>query len=265
MKYILFILTVWFGTADLKAGAVLPESHPNPTAAAPLLRGKETYVWASFFNRESNANLIALLLRWKIRTLFLSVNSATDHQKLKEFQKMASRRNISLHYLIGENSYVSSDHGFEDLLILLTEAETLGFKGVHLDIEPHTFDDYEEETPLYVKRQISLFEKAAAWAARRNIKLSASVPMHLPAEVAASLYRHRVTAYIMAYDYLSLETKIRKTQQIRSVLRNRYRWVFHLEDFSGMKELAATEKTLGKRGIKEFTYYDLSQMENFGR
>jgi len=242
-----------------------PAENATLYPAHETLKGKETYVWASFFNSHSNAELMHLLNRWKIRTLFLSVTAETDRAKLKEFQKMAASRKMDLHYLIGENSYVTSDHGFEDLLVLLNEAESLGFKGVHLDIEPHTFDDYEEETELYVKRQISLFEKAAEWSSLRNIKLSASVPMHLPAAVAASLYRHRVTAYIMAYDYLSLETKILKTQQIRSILKNRYRWVFHLEDFSGIKELADAEKTLRVHHIKAFSYYDLSQMENFGR
>ncbi len=224
-------------------------------------RVNDAYLWTAFFNVKSNSYLLELLEEWNIKTLFLSVNSTMDLEKLKSFQSSAAEKGIQVDFLIGENSYADEDNGFIHLEKVMIDGKNLGFKGIHLDIEPHTFDDYEENIELYSKRQIKLFNKAKKWCDNHGMDLSVSVPMYLPINVAKTLGRNNITTHIMAYGNSSLDHKLEQTQAMRKVLKNNSRWAFEAEDFPDHQTLKETETKLIEKEITEFTYHDLSQLD----
>ena len=221
----------------------------------------DAYLWTAFFNAKGNASLIELLEEWNIKTLFLSVNSTMDLEKLKSFQTLASEKGIQVDFLIGENSYAEETDGFIHLEKVMLTGKNLGFKGIHLDIEPHTFDDYEENIELYSKRQIELFNKAKKWCDNHGMDLSVSVPIYLPIRVAKTLGRNNITTHIMAYGNSSLDHKLEQTQAMRKVLKANSRWAFEVEDFPDYQTLKETETKLIDKEITEFTYHDLSQLD----
>ena len=225
-------------------------------------RVNDAYLWTAFFNAKSNSNLLELLEEWNIKTLFLSVNSTIDLEKLKSFQSSAAEKGIQVDFLIGENSYADEDDGFIHLEKVMMNGKNLGFKGIHLDIEPHTFDDYEKNIELYSKRQIKLFNKAKKWCDKNGMDLSVSVPMYLPINVAKTLGRNNITTHIMAYGNSSLDHKLEQTQAMRKVLKANSRWAFEAEDFPDYKTLKETETILIQKGITKFTYHDLSQLDS---
>lgn len=260
-KYFTFMMVS--GLKSAKEEPEQPNTEKNRAQDTRDHLGSETYVWASFFNEKSNDYLLELLDKWHINTLFLSGSKTIDVPKLKNFQSLAASKQIKLYRLIGENSFAKKEDGFQDLRKVLVTAKNEGYEGIHLDIEPHTFDDYKSNIELYAKRQIYLFQNAAEWCKANNMDLSASVPMQLPAQVAVALYQNNITTYIMAYDSLSLEKKILKTQEIRDILQDKYRWVFRINDFPNYDTLLDAENTLIQNNISAFSYYDLSQMNLF--
>lgn len=219
-----------------------------------------TYLWTSFFNKTNNVSLIELLTQWNITTFFLSVNPTMDLTKLKSFQMLASEKGIKVDFLIGENSYAEEKNGFRDLEKVMIVGKKLGFKGIHLDIEPHTFDDYELNKSVYSQHQIELFVAAKKWCDANQLDLSVSVPMYLPIEVIKALGRNKITTHIMAYGSLSISQKMEQTTALRKFLKNNYRWAFEIEEFANKNSLIETENILIKKGITEFTYHDLSQL-----
>ena len=221
----------------------------------------DAYLWTAFFNEKSNPYLIELLEKWNIKTLFLSVNPTMDLKKLKSFQTLAAEKDIQIDFLIGENSYAEETDGFIHLEKVMMTGKDLGFKGIHLDIEPHTFDDYEENKDLYSKRQKKLFNNAKKWCDKNGIDLSVSVPMYLPIKVAKALGRNNITTHIMAYGNSSLDHKLYQTQAMRKVLKANSRWAFEINDFSDYQSLKETETKLIEKEITEFTYHDLSQLD----
>lgn len=226
--------------------------------------GKETYIWSSLFNNYSNEYIINLLNHWNINRVFLSPGNSSNASKVESFKSLAADHNILVYRLIGENSYAASDDGFINLQNALINAKNAGFAGVHLDIEPHTFSDYKDNVDLYSQRLINLFTLSKAWCDQNNMAMGVSVPMHLPVNVASSLYDNEITTYIMAYDNLSLEKKIAKTSAIRNILGNNlYVWVFRINDFENFSDLTDAEATVQSNNITQIGYYDLSQMNNF--
>lgn len=223
-------------------------------------RVNDAYLWTAFFNAKSNFYLLELLEEWNIKTLFLSVNSTMDLEKLKSFQSSVAEKGIQVDFLIGENSYADEDNGFIHLEKVMLNGKNLGFKGIHLDIEPHTFDDYEQNIELYSKRQIKLFNKAKKWCDKNGMDLSVSVPMYLPIKVTKTLGRNNITTHIMAYGNSSLDFKLDQTKAMRKVLKTNSRWAFDVEDFPDHQTLKETETKLIEKEITEFTYHDLSQL-----
>ncbi|MEC3875834.1 TolC family protein [Chryseobacterium salviniae] len=226
--------------------------------------GNETYIWSSFFTNYSNAYIINLMNHWHIKRIFLSVGKVTDLVKVADFMAMAAQSNIQVYRLIGENSYAATDNGFVDLEVALQDAKNMGFAGVHLDIEPHTFDDYKANVDLYAQRLINLFSSSKAWCAQNNMDLGVSVPMHLPVEVATVLHDNNIMTYIMAYDVLTLDKKLNKTLAMRNILGpDLYVWVFRINDFQVFSDLLDAEAYVQAAGVAKIGYYDLSQMNNF--
>lgn len=140
--------------------------------------------------------------------------------------------------------------------------KNLGFNGIHLDIEPHTFDDYEENKDLYSKIQMKLFNNAKKWCDKNGMDLSVSVPMYLPIKVAKALGRNNITTHIMAYGNSSLHHKLDQTEAMRKLLKTNSRWAFEINDFSDYQSLKETETKLIEKEITEFTYHDLSQLDS---
>ncbi|WP_326988067.1 TolC family protein [Chryseobacterium nepalense] len=226
--------------------------------------GNETYIWSSFFTNYSNAYIINLMNHWHINRVFLSIGKVTDLVKVSDFMALAAQNNIQVYRLIGENSYAKTDDGFNDLQIALQDAKNMGFAGVHLDIEPHTFDDYKTNVDLYAQRLINLFTSSKTWCTQNNMDLGVSVPMQLPAEVATALYNNSIMTYIMAYDVLTLDKKLNKTAVIRNILGpDLYVWVFRINDFQVFSDLLDAEAYVQAAGVTKIGYYDLSQMNNF--
>ena len=226
-------------------------------------RGKATYLWNSFFLAKNNDYLINLLNLWHIEKVFLSFSKNSDFVKIADFLQLASENQIQVHRLIGENSYAQNDNGFKNLKEVLIQSKELGFEGIHLDIEPHVFDDYKEKIEVYKKREIDLFVNSKKWCEKNKQQLSVSIPMHLPLEVAKVLDQQNIPAYIMAYDVLSLDKKLSKTQELRNVLKGNAIWVFRINDFKNFESLMDAETKVIENKVDKIAYYDLSQMDLF--
>ncbi len=87
--------------------------------------------------------------------------------------------------------------------------------------------------------------------------------MYLPLKLVRTLGRNNITTHIMAYGNSSVDYKLEQTQKMRKILKKNDRWAFEIEDFSDYESLKETENELIKRGITEFTYHDVAQMDGF--
>lgn len=215
---------------------------------------KSTYIWNTFFEENDNERIILMLKKQGIDEVLVS---SRNNEKIKNFLELASQDNIKTERLIGENSYARDDSGTDRLILKLKEAVDAGFTGIHLDIEPHTFDDYKENITVYTKRMIRLFDLAHNWCKENSVRLSVSVPMNLPLETAQFLASAKIKTHIMAYEVKNQEKLLERTKKLRTVLEDNYIWVLRVSDFSE-EELKEAERFLISQGIDKIGYYELS-------
>lgn len=218
-----------------------------------------TYLWSKSFKETPNEKLINTLKDNKITLLFLSPGD-TDIDKLQDFANLAKQNNILIHRLIGENSYVQDDLGYQKLLNKMKHIDKTIFSGIHLDIEPHTLEDYKKNTKSYTTKMNLIFLTAKQFCEQNNLKLGVSIPMHLPTENADFLKLNEIETYIMAYENINQNTLLKRTNALRSSLDGYYTWVIRLSDFRNTSELKIALKELKNQKFSKIGYYDLSAL-----
>lgn len=230
-----------------------PKQQPKASVA--------TYLWKDTFNANSNNEILNILVSQNITQVLLSPD-ADNSDKLVDFKKITSAKNIELYRLISENLYVKNEAGLEKLLHKIKQVDPSVFSGIHLNIEPHTFADYQENKQKYIFNLNTIYTKVKQWCELNNLQLSVSIPMHLPKENAIVLKENNISAFIMAYENLNHTKLLNRTKELREILKDNYVWVFKLNDFNGISEVEKIVKDLKNNGINEIGYYDVSTLLN---
>ena len=222
-----------------------------------------TYLWSSFFIKKTNKELLDILKKANINTVFFSPGSS-DISKINDFISLCNSSGIEVYRLISENSYAAKDDGVDKLRKKLETIAPQGFAGIHLNIEPHTFDDYRENIDKYTERMNIIFKETRLWCDNHNMGLSVSAPMHLPLENASVLKAEGVDTYIMAYENSNQLKLLNRTINLRNLLGDNTAWAIRISDFNSPEEMNRELDLLPSSNIRKIAYYDCSSLdENF--
>jgi len=218
-----------------------------------------TYMWKSAFESTVNDTLLSQLNKYGIDTLLLS--PGTNGIKITDFLTKAQNQSIHVSRLLSENSYAKDANGVQKLIAKMQTLQ-YDFPGLHLNIEPHTFADYKTNIPFYTARMDSIYDVAKQWCDPRNMKLSVSIPMHLPIQNATFLANNNITAYIMAYENTDQQKLLTRTQLLRTTLGNNYVWVIRVSDFATQQDLLDAVAYLNANGVSRVALYDFSTISS---
>lgn len=218
-----------------------------------------TYMWKGLFEATPNDTLLNRLSYYGIDSLLLSPGN--NAAKINNFLSRSQNQGIHVSRLLSENSYAKDANGIQKLILKLQTLQ-YDFPGLHLNIEPHTFADYKNNIPFYTQRMDSIYATAKQWCDPRNIKLSVSIPMHLPLQNAAYLANNGITPWIMAYENPDQQKLLQRTQSLRSTLGNNYVWVIRVIDFNTQQEIVDAVAYLHANGVSRVALYDFSTIPN---
>ncbi len=220
---------------------------------------KSTYIWSAYFKANSNEDLLAQLQLFQIEEVFLSPG-AEDSDKIRGFITLMKANGIRIYRLIGENSYVQKDNGFQDLKKKLTNLKAVGYTGVHLDVEPHALSDYKDNINLYTNRFNTLIDSAKSWCSGQQIDMNISIPMHTQASTAILLAQLNIPAYIMPYENPNVLKLIQRTVDLRAQLQDNFVWVLRTIDYSSVVQIADVQTTLQQHSILKTGIYELKTL-----
>lgn len=257
-EYIKFYLRAGFLNNDMdKFNSI---SHLTDKVVEKASTKLSTFLWGHFFQEKTNQELLNILNKTNINTVFLSAANS-DSIKVADFIELCNHANIKIYRLIGENSYAASDDGHLKLSKKLESILSKGFAGVHLDIEPHTFADYRKHRNTYIERMNRILKETKHWCTQNNMAMSVSIPMHLPLEVAQILDEEKIDAYIMAYENKDHSKLLRRTVDLRHILRDHAAWTLRVDDFDSVDKLKETTVMLQHYSICNLAYYDCSLLD----
>lgn len=195
------------------------------------------YIWSQTFSENSNEVLLTFLKRLSVDQIYLSLGSDSSlFQKASRFIATASQQGIESHLLVGNNSLILSEGQQMELQMLTKQAAELGFKGVHLDIEPHTFDDWDSQREFYEQRYVTMLEKAANISSANNMSLSVSIP-HFYDSILSEINQSADDVVVMVYETQDLEVLKRRIEDESKVFGEKLNVAIRPSDFANFDDL----------------------------
>lgn len=159
---------------------------------------RSAYVWSSSFNSLEDEFLLWYLKNQEIGEIMLSSGENTDQEKIKAFLHKAGKNSIRVNAMIGGNELLFREKR-GSLRAKVEAASLAGFAGVHLDIEPHTFEDWGTKKDIYIKQYLDMLSFVKVLAGPKGMELSVSIPVHLPENSLNGIFGLADRVFVMAY------------------------------------------------------------------
>lgn len=217
---------------------------------------RSVYVWSAQFNELGNQFLFTYLRNQEIGDVLMSMGDKVDKEKLKEFLAGAGKRRIKVQAVLGDNSLIYLQKR-DKLSAKLEEAAGYGFDGIHLDIEPHVFDDWKEKKEAYLKDYMDAlqFVRSKLPAGRT---LSVSIPVFYPSEALREIFAVADKVYVMAYGTDDLEKLKRRLVEEVNTGRDKVVVAIRPGDFRNRYEMERySTGAMDSLGVKGVAFHDL--------
>lgn len=173
---------------------------------------RDFYMWSKFFYAHDNLFLIHYLKVNEVNKLFLSLGPQVNEEKVRDFIKLANRFNVEVHGMVGNNG-MAIDVVPQLIEEYVEQFHQFGFKGIHYDIEPQTFPDWDENKELYVNNLIETYRLTKILCEQYGLFQSASIPTYYPEQALPAIYENLDKVYLMAYERPEIEFIKRKTRE----------------------------------------------------
>jgi len=218
------------------------------------------YIWSKFFNNQDNLFLIHYLSINEIKKVFLSIGPNPNEKKIKDFIRLADKYNIQVNALIGNNK-LALEFNETDLLNNLNSYVELGFRGIHYDIEPQTFPDWDGTKEFYLNNVSEVLRISRTFLTPLGLELETSIPLHYPEEFLPQIYENVDKVYLMAYERPDIEFIKRKSLEEFSLNKEKTILSLRTKDFPNRLVMEKfIEAITQEMDLNEITIHDLGTL-----
>ena len=255
-KILLDIKIIVHGANIVDYTSPLNLSNLNIASSNPPF--KAVYVWSDAFKNNSQTVINEYCKVNEFNPLLISYNSTRIYiQQISEF--ISKNYTTPIHIMIGSNKLLNT--GFEGYLdTLRTNINLSQVKGIHLDIEPHTFSDFKENKEQYFKKYITVLKQAKQFADNNKLELSVSIPLSYPDDVLNEINLTCNYVYLMAYENVDVDFISRKTIEEKSIFKNKCVLALRTKDFENRTSM---DEAFKKIGFEKTAYHDLDDLIKF--
>lgn len=227
---------------------------------------RSVYVWSKSFEEYSAVFLAEYAIYNEFENMVIAVHSEDTLVTQKSALMNYAAENGEVYFMIGDNQMFFDEN--PDLTIEKIVKQYAPFKpaGIHLDIEPHTFDEWSTEKQRLLNQYLKLVGKVSTYCKANDFKLAVSIPLHYGPEVIDNLLGRVDEIYFMCYENVKTEFLVNKLTTYTDDGLNKIVVALRTEDFSSRIEMEDKINEIEKlTGIRKFAYHDLRRMISFDR
>ena len=226
---------------------------------------RSVYVWSKTFDDYSPEFLAEYVIYNEFEKVIIAVQKIDTIPEKKTFMQYASA-NAEIHFMLGNNKlfFEKDMHGYmQGILDAYPEIEPTGF---HIDVEPHTFDDYKSRKQEYLNEYIEYIGNISTFCEEKGLELSISIPTHYGIEVIEALFPKVNAIYFMCYENVDTEFLTRKITPFIDNSTPKIVLAFRTEDFDNRIGMENKMKAMyDKTSLRKFAYHDLRRLIEFDR
>lgn len=229
-------------------------------------KSRSVYVWSKTFSEFSPVFMTEYCIYNEFKNVVIAVHENDSLKKSKiEFMNYTAA-NGEVHFMIGDNKLIYDENPQNRLEKILSEYDNFKPKGIHLDVEPHTFDEWGTEKQRLLNLYLKMVGKISTWCKQKDIKLAVSIPPTYGADVVDNLIPLVDEIYFMCYENVKTEYLVNKLITYVDDAKDKMVIALRTEDFINRIEMENKIKELeSQTGIKKFAYHDLRRMILFDR
>lgn len=219
---------------------------------------RSIYIWSTGFERFSSQFLSNYIANNDFRNIYLSPGNQ-EKDKIEAFLQLEKLQNVDTYRLIGENSY-ARDGDASGLLQIVQGINNSIYAGIHLDIEPHVFEDWDQNQAGYLNNLVEVVQVVKD-SLNPSKKISISIPNFYPQNTLAELDELIDEAVVMCYENVDIDFVIRKIAEEKQVFGDKLTVAFRTQDFVDrvvMEEFIL--EFIEKTGIQNVAIHDLNDL-----
>ncbi|MBA3665952.1 MAG: hypothetical protein H0W61_17375 [Bacteroidetes bacterium] len=217
------------------------------------------YAWSDVFKNNNPSSIINYCKLNNFNTLIVSVNKS-DVEQVNQLVTLSAGFNCEL--LIGSNKLLVNGN-IESYLDSVSSLVKLNkISAIHLDIEPHTFDDFKTNKEAYFEKYLALLDKAYAFTQKRKLRLCVSIPLNYPENVLQGIFKKCDYVYLMAYENVKPAFIREKMKEEVLLGKDKVILALRTNDFTNKAQMDALFQELG---VKHVAYHDLDELIKWSR
>lgn len=163
--------------------------------------------------------------------------------------------------MLGNNKLFYNENIGEYISKVKLKYESLNVKGIHLDIEPHTFDNWGTERMKLLNQYVEFVGKVSTYCEENDLKLEISIPLHYNPEIIDKLFPKVDKIYFMSYENVKNAYIYKKVQNYVDSNLDKIEIALRTEDYNNRIEMENKMDTLSNiTNVHYFTYHDLGRL-----
>lgn len=219
------------------------------------------YVWSKTFEQHDVDFLSEYILYNQFDEIQLAI-AREDKQiqnKLKLIEQLDAK-GIKVQLMLGQNELLGDPNYSKIVAEMLKPYLDKGISGLHLDIEPHTRDDWKSKREELQAQYKVLLKETKTVCSTYNLKLSIDLPLSLDTMYAKELIEQVQAVRFMCYENIKEDYLLRKLSPYKT-FGDKLSVSLRTEDFKSRQEMEKFAKEfLQKSGIKAINFHDLNRL-----
>ena len=232
------------------------EEFPLGERRDDSLRG--VYIWSNTFEDYSRKALLDRVAHFGCREIFLSYPKSMDPAAATLFLREAHERGFIVHGVVTDTSWLDPSKR-SAVSERIQEIVALPFDGLHVDIEPHTMDEWEDQQELLTERFIDLlahFRSSVPGSWQLSVALVSTFPETALARISSLVDR----VGVMVYGIESPERIVVKLNPFLKLGEEKTQLLLRPVDFDSPAELSrCINRVLRVTGIWKVAFHDLER------
>ncbi len=219
------------------------------------------YLWSKIFESQNPAFIHEYIVYNQFDEVYIALAADDKHTAAKNtLAKALTKSEIDVYPMIGQNKLLDSDDFTGDLLDILAQSKTWKVKGLHLDIEPHTREDWKANKEDLQEKYLAMISEARKLCDQKGWELSIDLPVNSDSNFVKKLYGKVDMIRFMCYENVKQDYLMRKLSPYKA-FKNKSTIALRTEDFKTRDEMEAYAKLLFKEtGISSFGFHDLNRL-----
>lgn len=223
-----------------------------------LAGDRAAYVWSDVLESVQLEYLSKYAVNNDFDRLFVSTYRMTDDQENRLIAQV-QREQRSIYRLIGNNEVVKTGES-ATFYEQVQKAINKGYSGIHLDIEPHTFEDWEENQDRYLANLLTIVKRVQSELGEVQ-SLSISLPLFYPESFLKELQQHVQEMVFMCYERAEIEFIVDQLREEVQLNQTNLSLALRTEDFADRIKLEEFAKSLiNASGINNLVIQDLGSL-----